>query len=82
MQENKYTFPIYTSLERCSHPDILASAYAADSKISLDPGWLQIPKELGQLTGLTRLDFSYNHITTIPDELGKLDQLYEVGYSK
>ena len=38
----------------------------------------QLPKEIGLLTSLQRLDFSYNGLTTIPDELGNLERLYEV----
>ncbi|XP_070559117.1 leucine-rich repeat serine/threonine-protein kinase 2-like isoform X2 [Ptychodera flava] len=39
----------------------------------------EVPRELGQLTSLTSLDFSNNKaINTIPDELGKLQKLWEL----
>ncbi|XP_077988732.1 leucine-rich repeat serine/threonine-protein kinase 2-like [Glandiceps talaboti] len=39
----------------------------------------EVPKEFGQLTSLTSLDFSHNKaISTIPDELGKLQKLWEL----
>lgn len=41
---------------------------------------MQIPKEVGQLTSLCTLDVSHNKdITTIPDQLGTLSKLWEVG---
>lgn len=39
----------------------------------------QLPKEIGQFTSLTSLDFSYNKdITSLPDELGRCSKIYEV----
>ncbi|XP_074645015.1 leucine-rich repeat serine/threonine-protein kinase 2-like [Tubulanus polymorphus] len=41
----------------------------------------ELPKEIGQLSGLTSLDISHNTaITTLPDELGKLSKLWELSF--
>ncbi|XP_077982302.1 leucine-rich repeat serine/threonine-protein kinase 2-like [Glandiceps talaboti] len=39
----------------------------------------ELPKELGQLSSLTSIDFSHNEdITRIPDELGNLQQVWQM----
>ena len=40
----------------------------------------QVPKEIGQLTKLSQLDLSHNPLlSALPDELGRLHRLYELG---
>ena len=39
----------------------------------------ELPKEIGQLSGLSSLNISHNpYLSNVPDEIGKLSRLWEV----